>query len=69
MQESDAQSHIFREFLKANLRLKTKISKPQQDRIQQFVMKYFGREMKGETDRSEFRKIVKEISDEMGVQD
>ena len=66
--DSSIQSSIFGEYLKMNLRsIMKRCTKPQHDEIQKFVMKYFGREMKGETDRAEFKKIIQIISNEMGV--
>ena len=61
--DSDLQANIFREFLRTNIRSNMKgCTKPQHDEILNFVMKYFGREMKGETDRAEFKRIIELIS-------
>jgi len=67
MTDTDIQLAIFEDFLKVNLRNELgEIEKPYQDKIRVFVRKYFGREMKGETDRAVFRKIIEDIIKDRG---
>jgi len=38
------------------------LKKPQVDKILHFVTSYFGQDMHGQTDKAEFRALVKEVS-------